>query len=81
MKHEKQSMEGLFHIYEIAKILEISVLEIFRMRDNLSINPAFKKANTRFYRVEQFQIQDIYKYYPMKTTETIYIYESKMNQL
>lgn len=79
MKYVVQPMDGLFHIYEVAKILNISTIEIFRMRDNLAIAPAFKKGNAQFYRVEQFQFQDIYKYYPMKTTETFHIYESKMN--
>jgi len=79
MKYEKQSMDGLFSIYEIAKILNTSVSEIFRIRENLSISPSFKKGNSQFYRVEQFQLEGIFKYYPMKTTETFYIYESKMN--
>ena len=79
MKFKKKSMDGLFSIYEIAKILKVSQLEVFKMRQALSIKPSFKKGNSQFYRVDQFT--EFCKFYPMKTTETYYIYESKMNLL
>ena len=71
------SMKNLHPINEIANILNLPLGEVLKLKEELCIDPVYETLRYKYYRVEQFQ--KIEKYYPMKTTETFYIYESKMN--
>ena len=76
---------------EIATELKLSKSALKTRIDNRGIKPHKIKDGKYFY--NRKQIQDIMqakipektiiieKYYPLKTTETFYIYESKMNRL
>ena len=71
------SMKNLHPINEIAKILNLPLGEVLKLKNEFLIDPVYETLRYKYYRVEQFQ--KIEKYYPMKTTETFFIYESKMN--
>ena len=68
-----------FSSTEMAKILKIELSTFYKKCCIEKIIPIKKERLTNFYIKEQFE-KEIEKYYPMKTIETFYIYESKMNK-
>jgi len=81
-------MRKLFTQDEIANIMNRSKDTVHRHIRMLDLKP-FKKKN-RFLMYEEKVIdileksinkREVVRYYPMRTTETFYIYESKLNSL
>lgn len=69
----------LFTSQQIADKLGISLMDFYSLRRRNGIK-AFKKENEKYYFLETQFVAEIPKYYPLKTTETFYIYESKINK-
>ena len=65
---------------EIAFELGISISSFYRLVDKKRIRPYQIIKGVNFYHKRQF-VKEIIKYYPIKTIETFYIYESKINKL
>jgi hypothetical protein len=68
----------LYSSHEMEKILKIELSTFYKKCCIENIKPIKTKKNLNYYIITQFEKQ-IVKYYPIKTQEVFYIYESKMN--
>jgi hypothetical protein len=68
----------LYTAKEMCKILEIKLTTFYKLRFEKNIKPVKTVKNFNYFYKEQFE-DDIPRYYPIKTHEVYYIYESKMN--
>jgi excisionase family DNA binding protein len=80
-------MIPLYTVREIAVMLNVGHQTIYNCINNNSIKHVRFKNNARLFDeesvnkiVQSVQKTDTIKYYPLKTTETFYIYESKINK-
>jgi len=75
---------------QIAAITGVSVNTVYNRLLRLSLSPEYTRYNINYYSENTFNLvvksldvtrkeKTFIKYYPIKTTETFYIYESKMN--
>ena len=66
---------------QIAEILKKPVSTIYSQIQRQGIKYVKRVKTTKYYALVQFQRKKeaVILYYPLKTTETLYIYESKMN--
>jgi hypothetical protein len=69
----------LYSSYEMAKILKIELSTFYKKCSLEKIRPIKTERNINFYIIAQFE-QQIVKYYPIKSHEVFYIYESKLNK-
>ena len=69
-----------FTAKETAKKLSLSLSAFYSRIYRSGILPVKVIKGVNYYYLSQFE-KVVEKYYPMKTTETFYIYESKMNTL
>jgi len=72
------SME-LMTVKELSIRLEISVKAVYTRIYTHKIKSDKKKGRINYFRVDKFVKPEIIRYYPIKTHEVYYIYESKMN--
>lgn len=74
-------MEELFSSSDMALNLGISLATFYKIRCKRKILPIRRdrRTNVNFYSMEQFE-PEMKRYYPLKTTVTFYIYESKINK-
>lgn len=77
----------MYTIKQISEIAGVSTSKIYHKIRDIGINYVGFIDYKRVYSVNQLSIildainsNEIIRYYPMKTTETFYIYESKMNK-
>lgn len=68
-------------VSELSIQLEISKKGVYTRIYTNKISPSKKKGRVNLYDLDKFIMPVPDKYYPIKTTETFYIYESKMNKL
>lgn len=68
---------------EIAEILGISLDSVHGRCSRQKINPVKVIKGIHYYTLTQFnrKVETVVVYYPLKTTETFYIYESKLNTI
>lgn len=82
---------NLYSVNQIAAITGFSLSTVYEKIKSLQIAPEITMQRINFYDDEAFKLicvalettpkeKSFTKYYPMKTTETFYIYESKLNQ-
>ena len=78
----------LFTVEKMASITGYNVFMIIENLKNLQLSPEITKFGVNHYSEKSFRVVFDYieentfvKYYPMKTTETFFIYESKLNSL
>jgi len=69
----------LYSTQEMADELGITLNAFYTMVSRKKIGYIEAIDGKNYYSTEQF-ISDVFKYYPMKTTETFYIYQSKINE-
>jgi hypothetical protein len=69
----------LYSTQEMAYELGITLNAFYTMVSRSRIGYIEQKEGKNYYSKHQFE-EEIFKYYPMKTTETFLIYESKMNE-
>lgn len=71
----------LFSSSDMALKLGISLATFYKIRCNRKIVPIKRDPITHinYYSMEQFE-PEMKRYYPLKTTVTFYIYESKINK-
>ena len=69
----------LYLSYEMAKILKIELSTFYKRCCSEKIRPIKTEKNINFYIIGQFE-KETQKFYPLKTIETFYIYESKLNK-
>lgn len=85
MKHN-----NIYSVNQIANITGFSISTIYDKIARLKLAPEITKQRVHYYDEESFNIllkalehspkeKSFTKFYPMKTTETFHIYESKMN--
>lgn len=79
MKQPIQVPEDVYTLNAMAEFLNVTINHLYKLKNELKIQPIFIIKNYKYYRLNQFV--EIPKYYPLKSTITYYIYESKMNQL
>ena len=81
----------LYEAKHIVAITGFSLSTVYEKIKSLKIAPEITRYRINFYDDESFKLicvaletapkeKSFTKYYPMKTTETFYIYESKLNQ-
>lgn len=81
---------NLYSVNQIAAITGYSISTVYEKIKSLQIAPKITIQRINYYDDEAFKLicvaletaqkeKSFTKYYPMKTTETFYIYESKMN--
>ena len=68
----------LYSTKEMCLLLNIKLTSFYQLRFEKNIQPIKTVKNFKYYYREQFE-KEIFRYYPMKTIETFYIYESKLN--
>lgn len=73
----------LYSTEQIAKILKKPTSTIYSQIQRQCIKSVKRVINTKYYALVQFQRRKeaVIMYYPLKTTETFYIYESKLNTI
>ncbi len=64
---------------EVAFNLGISLNAFYTLKCRRKIQAVKVEKGIMYFYLEQFE-QEVKIYYPLKTTETFYIYESKMNE-
>lgn len=77
----------MYTVIEISEYLDKSVSQIYNTVHQLKIQPdkCIKRINhyntENLFKIKEWlaRIPENIKYYPLKTTETFYIYESKIN--
>ena len=69
----------LYSTQDMANELGITLNAFYTMVSRKKIGYIEAIDCKNYYSKEQF-ISDVFKYYPMKTTETFYIYQSKINE-
>lgn len=69
----------LYSTQDMADELGITLNAFYVMVSRRRIGYIEQRYGKNYYSKEQF-INETFKYYPMKTIETFYIYESKMNK-
>ena len=72
----------LYQVSEIAELTKLSFSAVYERIRKLNIKHVKIKDKNRVYNYDQvMQIKgnNIIKYYPIKTHDTYYIYQSKMN--
>lgn len=87
-KKSNQDKIDLFSLIEISEILGISLKSTKNKISILGIKKHRTINRNSFYTLEQVleiknkttRVKETIKYYPLKTIETFYIYESKMNK-
>lgn len=77
MKSTFSRPDNVYNIIELAQKLDKSIYLVSKDIRTKKLIPVYQNKKDKYYNVEQFITID--KYYPIKTTETFYIYESKMN--
>ena len=88
-KKIEQEVENMYDLISISKILGISLKSTRNKISVLGIKKTRTFNRNSFYTIEQVlemknkdvKSKAIIKYYPLKTIETFYIYESKMNTI
>lgn len=81
-----------YTVKQIAAVTGFSLVTVYSKIRILKLSPESTKKGLNYYNEKSFNLiikslemvqkeKYITKYYPMKTIETYYIYESKMNQL
>ena len=77
----------MYKVKEIAKIAGVSPLTVYNKIAALKLKSVGIKNYSRVYSTSQAALildnikhYEIIRYYPLKTTETFYIYESKLNK-
>jgi len=68
----------LYSTQEMADELGITLNAFYTMVSRRRVGYMEQVDGKNYYSKEQF-ISEVFKYYPMKTTETFYVYESKIN--
>lgn len=68
----------LYSTEEMCLLLNIKLTSFYQLRFEKNIQPIKKVKNFKYYYKEQFE-KEIFRYYPVRTIETFYIYESKLN--
>ena len=66
-------------VKEISEQLEISVKGVYSRIYTNKINSTKRKGKVNLYDLKCFIMPDPDKYYPIETTVTYYIYQSKIN--
>jgi len=71
----------LYSTEQIAEILKKPTSTIYSQIQRQGIKYVKRIKNTKYYALVQFQRKKeaVIMYYPLKTTETFYIYQSKIN--
>jgi hypothetical protein len=67
-------------VKEISSQLELSIKGVYSRIYTNKIKPSKRKGRVNLYDLNCFVMPVPYKYYPIETTVTYYIYESKMNK-
>lgn len=80
--------ENTYSYAEIAYLLNKPIKKVYNISFKLKLVPVKIVSGKHFYSTSQvMKIKDNYeklieiKYYPLKTTEVYYIYQSKMNNI
>ena len=71
----------LYTVKELAIKLDLSIKGVYQRIYTNKILPFTKKGTSNLYSFDKFKKPGFIKYYPLKTTETFYIYESKLNTM
>lgn len=73
----------LYSTEQIAEILKKPTSTIYSQIQRQCIKSVKRIKTTKYYALVQFQRKKeaVVMYYPLKTTETFYIYESKINNM
>lgn len=79
MESKNTIPERLYNLDEIAKILGVSYKTAQNKITKAGIKKTISKRGRSLYLESQVLRLTTQKYYPVKTTEVYYIYESKMN--
>jgi len=71
----------LYSTEEIAELLKKPTSTVYSQIARQGIKYVKRVKNTKYYALVQFQRskEAVIMYYPLKTTETFHIYESKLN--
>lgn len=72
-----------YNLKDIAKAMDLNFECILSRRRRRKIKPIEIIKGKNFYSISQFlkNTETVVIYYPLKTTETFYIYESKLNTM
>lgn len=74
----------LFTVKELADYFDVALNTIYKKIIRYNIVPFNNSSKNKYYQIDPFieiYTDILIKYYPIKTTETFYIYQSKMNIL
>lgn len=73
----------LYSTEEMAKLLKKPVSTVYSQIARQGIKFVKRVRNTKYYALVQFQRRKeaVIMHYPLKTTETFYIYESSLNTM
>lgn len=77
----KLKQTELYTTKEVSQILGISIRTVYERIQRKLIKPIKLIGTKNYYSKSQFEknVETVVVYYPLKTTETFYIYESAMN--
>lgn len=72
----------LFTVKELADYFDVTLNTIYKKIIRYNIVPFINSSKNKYYHIDPFieiYTDILIKYYPIKTTETFYIYQSSMN--